>query len=79
MMTHDRSFWSLALDKAVATRAFRVALFVGVILSTINHGDRIVTGTLDSSALFKIPLTFLVPYVVSTYSAVQAIRQRDQS
>ena len=78
MMTNERSFWSLALDKAVAARALRVALIVGVVLAAINHGDRIVTGTLDASAIFKILLTFLVPYSVSTYSSVQAIRQRDQ-
>ena len=70
------SFWQIALSRPVVRRATRVALIVGVILAAINHGDRILRGEIDVGAAFKIALTFCVPYAVSTYSAVLAIRER---
>jgi hypothetical protein len=45
-----------------------VALVVGTILNLINQGDTLVSGQrLD---LAKLALTYIVPYVVSTYGAV---------
>ena len=59
-------------------RATRVALIVGIILAAINHGDRLLQGDIDLNAALKIALTFCVPYAVSTYSAVAAIREKSQ-
>ncbi|WP_205737681.1 nitrate/nitrite transporter NrtS [Granulosicoccus antarcticus] len=56
-------------------RALRVSILVGVVLATINHGDRLLAGDIDVSIMFKILLTFCVPYSVSTYSSVLAIRE----
>jgi hypothetical protein len=72
------SFVYLATRASVMRRAAKIALVVGVVLAAINHGDRILSGTLDSGGLFKILLTFCVPYCVSTYSSVLAIRERSQ-
>lgn len=72
------SFVYLATRASVMHRAAKIALVVGVVLAAINHGDRILSGTLDSGGLFKILLTFCVPYCVSTYSSVLAIRERSQ-
>jgi hypothetical protein len=44
----------------------------------INQGDMILSGQLDASAAWKIPLTYLVPYCVSTYGGVSAIRAYDK-
>lgn len=83
-MTHkadasgDGSFAYLATRASVMRRAAKIALVVGVVLAAINHGDRILSGTLDNGGLFKILLTFCVPYCVSTYSSVLAIRERSQ-
>jgi hypothetical protein len=45
-----------------------VALIVGTILNLINQGDSLLAGQrLDFT---KIALTYLVPYLVSTYGAV---------
>lgn len=52
---------------------------VGCVLALINHGDRLLTLSLDGTSIAKISLTFLVPYCVSTYSSVQAVRERLQS
>lgn len=69
------SFWQIARSPAVMKRAFRVAVIVGIVLATINHGDRIMAGTLDTTSILKILLTFCVPYSVSTYSSVLAVRE----
>ncbi|MEM7082994.1 MAG: nitrate/nitrite transporter NrtS [Pseudomonadota bacterium] len=49
-------------------------MLVGTILVAINQGDVFVTGALTSDLLWRIPLTYLVPYCVSTYASVDAIR-----
>lgn len=72
------SFVYLATRASVMRRAAKIALVVGVVLATINHGDRIMGGTLDGATLVKILMTFCVPYCVSTYSSVLAIRERSQ-
>ena len=39
----------------------------------INHGDALLHGQVDGDRLFKMILTFTVPYGVSTFSSVSAI------
>jgi hypothetical protein len=58
----------------VRDRAIRVALVVGIALFAINQLDVIVSGGLTPLVAAKIALTFLVPYSVSTYSALQVSR-----
>jgi len=60
----------------VRDRAVRVALVVGLILFVINQLDVVLRGATDALVLAKIALTFLVPYSVSTYSALQVNRLR---
>ncbi|HEX9534053.1 MAG TPA: nitrate/nitrite transporter NrtS [Stellaceae bacterium] len=64
--------WKLAcvyaLSEGVPQRSLWVALVVGTILNLINQGDRLLSGQhLDFT---KIVLTYLVPFLVSTYGAV---------
>jgi hypothetical protein len=60
----------IALDiwfsKEVFSRSVKVALFVGTILAFINHGDLIINGNLTPECWFKMGLTCLVPYSVTT-------------
>ena len=65
-----RRAWHLATSDGVPSRAFFVALAVGTILNVINQGDALVTGAHINA--FKLVLTFLVPYLVSTHGAVMA-------
>ena len=69
-----QNFWAIALSKQVFPRAVRVALIVGTILALINHGDKIIPVSMTSLDLVKVVLTYFVPYSVSTWSAVEAIR-----
>ena len=65
---------ALALRADVVHRSWRVALVVGSLLVAINHGDRLLAGGLVAAAWLKIALTYLVPYAVSTWASVGAIR-----
>lgn len=73
------SFWALAVTPPVVTRAIKVSLVVGTILAAINHGDALTDGTFDLINAFKVLLTYCVPYVVSTFSAVAALREQNSS
>lgn len=64
----------IAFRREIVLRGLKVAAIVGTVLVAINQGDLIVTGRLDASAIWKIPLTYLVPYCVATYGGVSAIR-----
>lgn len=65
----------IALDPSVVRRALGYAFVVGPILIAINHGDALLRGELDGLRLFKMGLTVLVPYAVSTLSSVGALRR----
>ena len=70
-------FLRLAKRQEVRTRAFKVSLVVGSILALINHSDSFFTGKLEVHHSFQIIATFLVPYLVSTYSSVRAIKHQE--
>ena len=78
-MPQDFTFWRIATETSVVKRAARIALIVGTVIALINHGDRMLAGTMDAKAILKCLLTFFVPYAVSTYSSVMAMRDRLQS
>ncbi|MEP1522775.1 nitrate/nitrite transporter NrtS [Ascidiaceihabitans sp.] len=73
------SFWTVATDVSVARRAGKIALIVGTVLMAINYGDHILKGDMDIRAILKCLATYLVPYCVSTYSSVMAVRDRTQT
>lgn len=75
----EDGFFRLATDRGVVLRAARVAAIVGTLIGAINYGDRALAGDLALRDLLKIALTYLVPYCVSTWSAVQAIRAMRRS
>ena len=66
----------LALQPSVVKRALKYAIIVGMVLISINHGDAILDGNVSGGRVFKMALTVLVPYVVSTLSSVGALRER---
>ena len=64
----------LAREPLVVRRALAYALVVGAVLIAINHGDALLRGELEPLRLFRMGLTVIVPYCVSTASSVQALR-----
>jgi len=70
-----KAWFAIALRESVYRRALKVTVVVGSILALINHGEALLVGEVTLKAWIQIGLTFLVPYCVSTYASVQAIRQ----
>ncbi|MEM8728461.1 MAG: nitrate/nitrite transporter NrtS [Pseudomonadota bacterium] len=70
--------WGLAFERSVVLRATRIALIVGTVLALINHGNTVVMGAGNLETWIKIALTYAVPYCVSTYSSVSAVRDRER-
>lgn len=60
----------LAFERRTFIRAIRVAILIGIILNLINNSSTLFVYSLSSANLGRIFLTFLVPYLVSTYSSV---------
>jgi hypothetical protein len=55
-------------------RSTLIALVVGSVLVAINQGDALVTGRWDATLVWKVPLTYLVPFVVATWGALLSSR-----
>ena len=68
------SWLALALRADVVRRAARTAVVVGGVLVGINYGDALLAGSVTTQELLKMVLTVFVPYGVSTYSSVGALR-----
>jgi hypothetical protein len=58
---------------SVRNRAIKMAVIIGTILFLINYLDKLLGNGLTTTDLFKIALTYCVPYCVSTYSAATAL------
>ncbi len=52
-------------------RSLTVALVVGSILNAINQGDSILAG---NPILWKLLLTYFVPFAVASYGSYAAVR-----
>ena len=60
----------------VFRRALQVSAVVGTILFLINQLDVVLSGHVTPLVVFKIVLTYLVPFLVSMYSALDINRLR---
>ena len=65
----------LVIEKDSLTRALRVALLVGIILNVINNPG-LITLSFSGLNIYKVLLTFLVPFCVSLYSSIIASRKK---
>jgi len=61
----------IILEKDVVISSLKVALVVGSILNLINQGNAILDLNVNHINWFKLILTFMVPYMVSTYASVR--------
>jgi len=58
------------ISKKIIRRAVLTAFVVGTILTLLNHGDLLISGKLHSSLYWKIPLTYVVPFLVTIWGAL---------
>lgn len=73
-----KAWLAIAARPTVTRRALAYALVVGPILIAINHGDALLRTDIDAARLGKMLLTLFVPYCVSTFSSVGAIRAQSR-
>jgi hypothetical protein len=69
-----REFLRQASEGSVVRRALGYAVVVGAVLIAINHGGAILAGEVGPERWWRMGLTVLVPYAVSTLSSVSAAR-----
>ena len=69
----------LAIRPSIRRRALRYAVGVGSVLIAINHGDAILDGDFSVGRVLRMILTVIVPYCVSTASAVSALQDAERS
>jgi hypothetical protein len=58
------------LTRPVIRRSLRASLIVGTVLTALNQGDLLLTGDFPPALWWKVPLTYLVPFLVATYGAL---------
>ena len=49
---------------------------MGTLLTAINQGDGIFQGDLSTAPVWKVPLTYAVPYCVATTGAILNARRQ---
>ncbi|MDP6108382.1 MAG: nitrate/nitrite transporter NrtS [Candidatus Brocadiia bacterium] len=59
-------------------RSLKIAIIVGSVLIGINQGDVVLSGQLDKALLWKAPLTYATPFVVSLWGAMANARVQGQ-
>ncbi|UTW56686.1 nitrate/nitrite transporter NrtS [Kordiimonas sp. SCSIO 12610] len=60
-------FWDAVKERSTVRRALLVASIVGTLLCLINQWEAIIGGFIGVN-WFKVVLTYMVPFSVSTYS-----------
>ena len=59
----------------VVKRSLIASAVVGTILALLNQGDHLFSGTWPSALNWKVPLTYVVPFLVSTWGALSGARR----
>ena len=62
-----RGYFAALIDPSLTRMAIRVALVVGTVLFTINHGAALVQGKMTRIRWFSALLTYCVPYAVNIH------------
>jgi hypothetical protein len=74
--TSVRCFFCALVYGPLLRRSLGIAVIVGSLLLAINQGDVLLGGAWPRALLWKIPLTYLVPFVVATWAALLNSRLR---
>lgn len=76
---HMRTFLHYWFRRETVLRAIKVAAVVGPTLTLINQWDVLLNGPYSPRLFFKVCLTFLVPYSVSSFSSARAYMESEKS
>lgn len=56
----------------IVKRSIIIAIFVGTLLSVINHSDKMMEGSITLADMLRMALTYLVPFCVAVAGALSA-------
>ena len=71
-------FTKIAFHRSTVNKAIIISLTVGTVLNLINQGDFIFQMQWEKISAFKVFLTYLTPFCVSTYSTATALMVKMQ-
>lgn len=60
--------------RPLVIRSLVISVVVGTVLTAINQGNTLIGGTVGAELFWKIPLTYTVPYFVSTIAGLLGAR-----
>lgn len=63
------------LHPAMLRRSLAASAVVGSVLVALNQGDLLFSGRGSAALFWKIPLTYLVPFLVATWGALSNARR----
>lgn len=72
------SFWWHCTEAGILKTAVRTALVVGTVLAAINHFEAILSGSFAPVQIFKIGLTYMVPFCVATYAGARQAQRAER-
>ncbi len=70
--------FEIAVTRPVVKRATITSAIVGTLLGALNHGHKFMPMTLETADIWRIMLTYLVPFSVATVSAVLTVRHAEK-
>lgn len=70
------SFAGTIVVRAVLGRSLRTAIVIGTILVAINQGPALAIGRVSTDLAWKVPLDYLVPFLVATWGALGTLGDR---
>lgn len=63
-------YFSILCDQELIIKSLKIALVVGTLLNIINQGDTLFALDFGNIDYIKTLLTYMVPFMVSSYTAV---------
>jgi hypothetical protein len=76
-MVSVRGYLSALVDRKFMGQGVKVALLVGTVLFTINHGPALKAGMMTRQRWISALLTYLVPYSVNVHGQYTALAKRN--
>jgi hypothetical protein len=76
-MVSVRGYLAALVDLRFRGQAMKVALLVGTVLFTINHGPALKSGLMTRQRWISALLTYLVPYAVNIHGQYVALARRN--
>ncbi len=76
-MVSVRGYFAALVNRRMMGQAVKVALLVGTVLFTINHGPALKAGIMTRQRWISALLTYLVPYAVNIHGQYTATARRN--